>query len=259
MASAPVVIDLLGNSDDEAEVDGAHRSSRAASRAERPAPARPGTPSHKRRRLARDRTGVRAGGAGGGAAGLGDGTKKDEVIDLTGDDDGAMATAFRTWELIDLTRDEESDGGCAGASGAQAASPEAADALDVLAPQRAKIAKFLRSKRCRALQVARCDANPHAAPGTPLYARFAAALASVADKRVKLVFHGTPEANVDAILRDGLDPSLRRGQALGKGGALPRRRVGALARARAAVGACADPARGCSPRPLQSTSASTRR
>jgi RNA:NAD 2'-phosphotransferase (TPT1/KptA family) len=34
---------------------------------------------------------------------------------------------------------------------------------------------------------------------------------------VKVLFHGTDERNVDAILRDGLDPSLRKGQSYGQG------------------------------------------
>ena len=39
----------------------------------------------------------------------------------------------------------------------------------------------------------------------------------VSDQTVKLCFHGTAEANIDAICRDGLDPKRRAGQAHGKG------------------------------------------
>jgi hypothetical protein len=39
----------------------------------------------------------------------------------------------------------------------------------------------------------------------------------VQNKHIKLVFHGTPEQNIEPIMRDGLDPQRRRGQALGKG------------------------------------------
>ena len=59
--------------------------------------------------------------------------------------------------------------------------------------------------------------NEHSLPGTPLYNRFFAAWAAVPDKSMRLVFHGTPERNIDAICRDGLDPKLRHAQALGPG------------------------------------------
>ena len=59
--------------------------------------------------------------------------------------------------------------------------------------------------------------NPHSLPGTPLYERFFAAWARVPDKSMRLVFHGTPEKNIDAICREGLDPKRRSGQALGPG------------------------------------------
>lgn len=62
--------------------------------------------------------------------------------------------------------------------------------------------------------------NEHARPGRPLYERFLAAWRSSTTKTVELVFHGTLEANVDAILKDSLDPGLRgrkHGQAHGPG------------------------------------------
>jgi len=54
-------------------------------------------------------------------------------------------------------------------------------------------------------------------PSGWLYQRFLRAHRAVKDKRVRLVFHGTPGANIAAIIRDGLDPARRAGQALGKG------------------------------------------
>ena len=60
-------------------------------------------------------------------------------------------------------------------------------------------------------------ANPSAAPGGELYARFAAAYNRARDQSIRLVFHGTAEANIDAICRDGLNPALRSGQAHGPG------------------------------------------
>ena len=37
------------------------------------------------------------------------------------------------------------------------------------------------------------------------------------DTKVDMVFHGTPEANVESICREGLDPKRRAGQAMGPG------------------------------------------
>ena len=56
-----------------------------------------------------------------------------------------------------------------------------------------------------------------------LWARLASLLRRVAawrrasDRRIRIVFHGTPEANVGAICREGLDPARRAGQAMGAG------------------------------------------
>lgn len=62
--------------------------------------------------------------------------------------------------------------------------------------------------------------NEHARPGTPLFKRWQQAWEAASEKGIELVFHGTPDANVDAILRSGLDPALRgtrNGQGLGPG------------------------------------------
>jgi len=59
--------------------------------------------------------------------------------------------------------------------------------------------------------------NPKSLPGCQLYERFVAAWSKVPDKNLRLVFHGTGEANIDAICRDGLDPRRRAGQAHGAG------------------------------------------
>ena len=62
-------------------------------------------------------------------------------------------------------------------------------------------------------------ANPAAAPGGELYAKFAAAYNRARDQSIRLVFHGTAEANIDAICKHGLDPNRRgqHGQAHGRG------------------------------------------
>uniref|UniRef100_A0A7S4A0C8 Macro domain-containing protein n=1 Tax=Pelagomonas calceolata TaxID=35677 RepID=A0A7S4A0C8_9STRA len=88
--------------------------------------------------------------------------------------------------------------------------------LDVLADQRKSIRSWL-ATNASGLHIAACDANPHSMPGKPLYNRFVESWQRVPDQTVKLCFHGTAEANIDAICRDGLDPKRRSGQAYGPG------------------------------------------
>ena len=90
------------------------------------------------------------------------------------------------------------------------------DLLDVLADQRKSIHAWLR-RNAKGLHVSNVEENPHSRPGQPLYNRFVTAWERVADQTVKLVFHGTAEANIPSILRDGLDPKRRAGQAHGPG------------------------------------------
>jgi ubiquitin-protein ligase len=62
--------------------------------------------------------------------------------------------------------------------------------------------------------------NADSAPGTALHTAFVNACRRYSDRNVEIVFHGTKDANINAILRNGLDPSLRgsaHGQALGPG------------------------------------------
>ena len=88
--------------------------------------------------------------------------------------------------------------------------------LDVLADQRNSIQDWL-AKNAKGLNVTACDPNPHSMPGKPLYNRFVESWQRVSDQTVKLVFHGTPEQNVNAICQQGLDPKRRSGQAHGPG------------------------------------------
>lgn len=146
----------------------------------------------------------------------------DSPIDLTGDDD-AVASAFKDWELIDLTRDDATPAAKEAVPPKRAAGPPPKPvAVDELREERSKIHGFLKA-RGTALRVERCEPNPHAQPGTPLYKQFVAARARCFDRRVQLVFHGTPAKNIDSICRNGLDPKRRAGQAMGPGGALARR------------------------------------
>ena len=102
--------------------------------------------------------------------------------------------------------------------------PEDADVVDVDDPastdllheQRQRLLPLLHENAFH-LPATDVEINPYSLPGTPLYERFVAARAQLPDKSMRLFFHGTPETNVKAICRDGLDPKLRRAQALGPG------------------------------------------
>jgi hypothetical protein len=150
---------------------------------------------------------------------------QEDIIDLTAEEDeeDAVAHAFRQWELIDLTSGGEAVAAPGRAEQRAAAAPAPAAAAppapvvaveDALAAQRASIRAFLAARGAQLL-VRRCEANPHAAPGAPLYERFVAARARCADPSVALAFHGTPEANVQSICARGLDPRRRKRQVLG--------------------------------------------
>ncbi len=68
--------------------------------------------------------------------------------------------------------------------------------LDIAALERSLAAKFPKL-------ASSARHNPHAAPGTPLHSRFAAA-AAAPNKVVDIMLHGTAEANVDSILQSSL-------------------------------------------------------
>ncbi|KAL1496557.1 hypothetical protein AB1Y20_014163 [Prymnesium parvum] len=91
-------------------------------------------------------------------------------------------------------------------------------ARDVLQEHRARIRGWLQSQ-ANFLRIIQVWPNPEAEPGGTLYARFAQAYLEAEDKTVRLVFHGSPEANISAICKHGLDPARRglNGQALGRG------------------------------------------
>jgi hypothetical protein len=100
---------------------------------------------------------------------------------------------------------------------------EDAGGRDVLTEVRASIPSFLSAHgqglaaaQGVAFDVASLATNPHSSPGADLYERFLAAWTET-DMKVRLCFHGTPEANIGAIFREGLDPKRRAGQAFGAG------------------------------------------
>jgi hypothetical protein len=62
------------------------------------------------------------------------------------------------------------------------------------------------------------ELNSYAVPGNPVYDRFCDAFQKLPDTaKLAVVFHGTSEKNVPVILKEGLDPNLRKGQAYGPG------------------------------------------
>ena len=90
---------------------------------------------------------------------------------------------------------------------------------DVLKKQRTGLFDFL-SKKAKSLRIVDIQVNPHSEPGRPLYERFLSAYTFATTKKMKLLFHGSPQQNIPAILRNGLDPGRRgasSGQRLGSG------------------------------------------
>lgn len=63
------------------------------------------------------------------------------------------------------------------------------------------------------------EVNLHALPASPLYEAFTTVIkdSSLSEKSLALVFHGTSSDNIQHILENGLDPTMRRGQAYGPG------------------------------------------
>ena len=89
----------------------------------------------------------------------------------------------------------------------------------MLKKQRTGLFDFL-SKKAKSLRIVDIQVNPHSEPGRPLYERFLSAYTFATTKKMKLLFHGSPQQNIPAILRNGLDPGRRgasSGQRLGSG------------------------------------------
>ena len=113
----------------------------------------------------------------------------------------------------------------AGASGSAASRNEDVETIDIIAMEEAAAADLLYEQRqgirqflsLRAAQfnITEIWHNPESQPGARLYQRFFASWTAAPLKRLRMVFHGTAEANIHAICRDGLDPG-RRGSAVGQ-------------------------------------------
>ena len=87
---------------------------------------------------------------------------------------------------------------------------------DLLHDQRSRIRDFL-AVRAPHFKIQELWHNPASKPGERLYEQFFNAWGAAPLKRLRMVFHGTAEANIDAICQNGLDPSRRAGQAYGPG------------------------------------------
>ena len=124
-------------------------------------------------------------------------------FDTSYTDDQALARALQLMEDDERRKAAE-------------AAAAAADSFDVLADHRTGIRDMLK-EQAKGINVTSVAENPHSCVGTELYNRFVEAWQRVEDQTVTLAFHGTAEAKIEPICRDGLDPKLRTGQALGCG------------------------------------------
>lgn len=129
------------------------------------------------------------------------------VIDLCdSDEEDCTGTSVRS--ALDITGD--------GAPRADDGAGSKPAEVDVLRDQREMITALAISQD-DCITVENIRQNAFSLPGTIQYARFATALEKSAEKEVRLLFHGTPECNIDSILSNGLDPNRRVRQLLGKG------------------------------------------
>ena len=101
-------------------------------------------------------------------------------------------------------------------AGETAQSVEERNAKDICWRQRRDIKSFLRRAAAQ-LSVEEIEAAPAGQPAASQYAEFRTAWERAQDKRIRMVFHGTPAHNAHSIAQHGLDPSRRRGQAMGPG------------------------------------------
>ena len=153
----------------------------------------------------------------------GDGDEGSSVIDLTGDDNATLARKLQrqlnagTSSTVDLASLHAARQARRTKVKADPDAPTiSVEEDDLLYEERRKLKTFLQSS-AQGVPVSDTWANPASQPGGRLYERFVAAWAQVPCKLMRMVFHGTAEANVAAICRDGLDPNRRSGQAMGPG------------------------------------------
>eukprot|EP01043_Picozoa_sp_COSAG02_P031633 COSAG02_NODE_2074_length_9929_cov_698.467955_5_plen_385_part_00 len=138
-------------------------------------------------------------------------------IDLSSVSEGALRAGASAADDQTLAQALQSsfDAEEASARNAAAAAEEAEGlARDVCWKLRRDVGTFV-ARAAKQLEVDKVEHNPASQPGQPLYERFKQAVDRASDKTIRLVFHGSPEQNMDAIAREGLDPK-RRGSAVGQ-------------------------------------------
>jgi len=141
------------------------------------------------------------------------------AIDLSGVSQAALeGSASQDDATLAQALQSSFDDEYAGAGGgAASAADEARQAeRDVCWKLRRDAAEFV-ARAAKQLEVEELEHNPASQPGQPLYEKFKKAHDAAQDKTMKLVFHGSPDANMEAIAREGLDPTRRSGQAYGAG------------------------------------------
>ena len=153
----------------------------------------------------------------------GDGDEGSSVIDLTGDDNATLARKLQrqlnagTSTTVDLASLHAARQARRTKVKADPDAPTiSVEEDDLLYEERRKLKTFLQSS-AQGMPVSDTWPNPASQPGGRLYERFVAAWAQVPCKLMRMVFHGTAEANVAAVCRDGLEPNRRSGQAMGPG------------------------------------------
>lgn len=127
------------------------------------------------------------------------------------DQDEALAR-----KMQEELRAQEKDAALANATEALRAEAALAAAKDVVWRQRRDINDFLTRTQGLTLKIDSVKENEFSKPNTMQYERFRRAYDKASDKTIRLVFHGTPEANVPRIMQHGLDPAKRSGQAAGR-------------------------------------------
>ena len=138
-------------------------------------------------------------------------------IDLSKVSDGALRAGASAADDQTLAQALQSsfDAEEASIRNAAAAAEEAEGlARDVCWKLRRDVGTFV-ARAAKQLEVENVEHNPASEPGQPLYERFKRAVDHASDKTIRLVFHGSPEQNMEAISREGLDPK-RRGSAVGQ-------------------------------------------
>ena len=126
------------------------------------------------------------------------------AIDLSGVSQAALeGSASQDDATLAQALQSSFDDEYAGAGGGAASAAEEARQAerDVCWKLRRDAAEFV-ARAAKQLEVEELEHNPASQPGQPLYEKFKKAHDAAQDKTMKLVFHGSPDANMEAIARD---------------------------------------------------------